>query len=193
MARTKAFDEAIILDKALRLFWCKGYEATSMQDLVDGLGLSRSSIYDTFGDKRNLFLKTVELYRRQQARDLIQFLQNAPLTLQSIEGLLQATAEECIRDADRKGCFMVNTSLELLNRDPEIEQAVTQNNGQMEGAFREFLTNLQHQGALASHKSPVDLARFLLSSLSGLKVVGVAHPDRLFLRSIIQSTMEALK
>ena len=64
MARTKDFDEDEVLTKAMNLFWLNGYNGTSMQDLVDGLGISRSSLYDTFGDKRSLFLKTLENYKK---------------------------------------------------------------------------------------------------------------------------------
>ena len=64
MARTKDFDEDEVLDKAMYLFWNQGYNGTSMQDLVDGLGISRSSLYDTFGDKHSLFIKTLENYKK---------------------------------------------------------------------------------------------------------------------------------
>ncbi|MEJ0106748.1 MAG: helix-turn-helix domain-containing protein [Bacteroidota bacterium] len=60
MARTKVFDEQMVLDKAMNLFWQKGYNATSAQDLVNGLSISRSSLYDTFGDKHSLFVKALK-------------------------------------------------------------------------------------------------------------------------------------
>ncbi len=193
MARTKAFDEEQILHKALKLFWCKGYEATSMQDLVEGLGINRSSMYDTFGDKKNLFLKALKLYRDQQARDLINFLNNAPAEKTSIARLLDNIADEVIQDADRKGCFMVNTTLELASRDKDVEEIVVENNLQVETAFRYFLVRLQENGQLAPEKSPIDLARFLLSSISGMKVSAVAKPDPVFLRSVVKSILKVVE
>src|ERR1700758_1767481 len=110
MARTKDFDEDEVLAKAMNLFWLKGYNATSMQDLVDGLGISRSSLYDTFGDKHALFVRSLENYRQGVALKMQNILNEAPTAKDAVRGLLDLTTRELLSDAEHKGCFLVNAA-----------------------------------------------------------------------------------
>src|SRR6201995_145682 len=98
MARTKDFDEDEVLLKAMHLFWLKGYNGTSMQDLGDGLGISRSSMYDTFGDKHTLFLRSLENYRQGMTAKLQAVVNNAPDAKEAVRGLLNLTTRELLGD-----------------------------------------------------------------------------------------------
>src|ERR1700761_1056657 len=113
MARTKDFDEDEVLDKAMYLFWNQGYNGTSMQDLVDGLGISRSSLYDTFGDKHSLFIKTLENYKKNASAKLEAIIANAPSAKEAVKQLLEYTTRELLSDQQHKGCFMVNAAVEV--------------------------------------------------------------------------------
>src|ERR1700753_1582272 len=108
MARTKDFDEDEVLKKAVNLFWLKGYNATSMQDLVDGLGISRSSLYDTYGDKHTLFIKALEAYKAQSAGSMCGIVSNMDSAKEAIRQLFDFTTKQLLSDEQHKGCFLVN-------------------------------------------------------------------------------------
>src|SRR5210317_807979 len=110
MPRVKLFDEQEVLTKAMNLFWKQGYAATSVQDLVSHLGINRASLYDTFGDKEQLFRKSFELYRRINIEGLKQFLESYEDIREGFSKLFENAIQESITDKDRKGCFVVNTT-----------------------------------------------------------------------------------
>jgi TetR/AcrR family transcriptional repressor of nem operon len=103
MARTKDFDEDDVLEKAVELFWRKGYNATSMQDLVDGLGISRSSLYDTFGDKHTLYIRALEKYKALGSGQMCSIVSNAASAKEAIRKLLELAIGEASADEQRKG------------------------------------------------------------------------------------------
>src|ERR1700712_5791995 len=111
MARTKDFDENEVLTKAIQLFWYKGYNATSMQDLVDGLGISRSSLYDTYGDKHTLYIKALESYQGKASAEICAVMNNTELVKTNIRRLLQYITDGLLDDKMHKGCFMVNAEV----------------------------------------------------------------------------------
>ena len=112
MGRNKVFDEKVVLEKALNLFWEKGYNGTSAQDLVDTLGISRSSLYDTFGDKYQLFKTTLLHYQTQFAGSMIEMIDNSDNCEETLKKIFQYVILESIQQEFSKGCFMVNSSVE---------------------------------------------------------------------------------
>src|SRR5579864_8708626 len=111
MARTKDFNETEVLAKAIKLFWQKGYNGTSMQDLVDGLGISRSSMYDTFGDKHTLFIRSLENYRKMATNEMKGIVDSAPTAKEAIRRMFEYTIAELLSDKQHKGCFLVNAGV----------------------------------------------------------------------------------
>src|ERR1700754_1337851 len=109
MPRTKSFNEEEMLDKAKDLFWRKGFNGTPPQDILDETGLSRSSLYDTYGDKQSLFLKTLKRYRDRETAAVITHLDGAEDVPLAIRRLFQETYQECFAPQGRRGCFMINT------------------------------------------------------------------------------------
>src|ERR1700733_563742 len=112
MARTKDFDETQVLAKAIKLFWQKGYNGTSMQDLVDALGISRSSLYDTFGDKHQLYIKALESYEQAETAKRNKALDKSIPARTAIRQLLDYTLQDLISDKQHKGCFLTNAAVE---------------------------------------------------------------------------------
>src|SRR6478735_2881087 len=106
MARTKDFDESEVLAKAVKLFWLKGYNATSMQDLVDSLGISRSSLYDTYVDKHTLYLKALEFYQNLAQQQICKISSKAESAKQAIKHLLEFVTDNLLADKQHKGCFL---------------------------------------------------------------------------------------
>jgi TetR/AcrR family transcriptional repressor of nem operon len=192
MARTKDFDETEVLAKAIELFWQKGYNGTSMQDLVDTLGISRSSLYDTFGDKHQLYLKALQTYKQNQAAIRDQIL-NAPVPAKTaIRQLLDLILFEMIRDKQHKGCFLINSAVETASNDKETSAIICENDVQLENAFYEVIKRGQNKGEISGKQDPRTLARFLFNIIVGIRVTGKSATDKAAFKDIIDLTMSVL-
>ncbi|MDT0449113.1 TetR/AcrR family transcriptional regulator [Streptomyces hesseae] len=172
MARTKEFDPDAALQSALELFWERGYEATSMADLVERLGIARASLYSTFGGKHDLYLKALERYGEQQNPRIVAELSQPGPALPAVRALVRRFAAEAAGDAPRRGCFVTNTAVELGPRDPAAARRVEEAWHHMETALTSALIRAAAQGELPEDRDPVALARMLLVLLQGLRVTG---------------------
>ena len=181
MARTKEFDPDAALRAALELFWARGYEATSLADLVEHMGVARASIYATFGDKRALYLKALDLYGEVTDPGLLARLSAPGPALPAVRDLVKSYAEEAAGENGRRGCFVVNTAVELAPHDPLAARRVQANWDFLETALTSALMRAQAQGELAGESDPRALARLLLVVMQGLRVMGKAGapPQRL--------------
>lgn len=168
MPRTKSFNEEETLDKAKELFWQKGYHGTPPQDILDCTGLSRSSLYDTYGDKHTLFVKTLRRYRQRETAAVIAYLDGAADPAQAIRRIFHEAYDAMMTKKPRKGCLMVNTLNELAPHDAEVEAIVRENRQAIEDAYTRAVKRGQQQGQIARTHQPRILARFLLNSLWGL-------------------------
>lgn len=176
MARTKEFDPDAVLQKAMELFWEKGYEATSMTDLVERLGIARASIYATFGGKRELYLKAYDRYL-ENGIDIIGLLSQPGPALPAVRALVERYAEEAAQDTRHRGCLVVNTAVELAPHDRTLARRVEANWDMIETALASALTRAQAQDELGADKNPRALARFLLTMMQGLRVIGKSSDD----------------
>lgn len=181
VARTKEFDPEAALRAALELFWERGYAATSMADLVERTGVARASIYATFGGKRELYLKALDRYGELTDPGLLAGLSQPGPVLPAVRALVERYAREAAGDGGRRGCFVVNTAVELAPRDPLAARRVQANWDFLETALTSALMRAQAQGELAEGSDPRALGRFLLVLMQGLRVMGKAatEPDRL--------------
>lgn len=192
MARTKEFDEIAVLNKAVNLFWCKGFNGTSAQDLVDTLGISRSSLYDTFGDKRNIFIKALQLYRQNMAGKMIAFIDNSENVEKSIKDIFKMATTEAIEDKLFKGCFMVNTTIELAPHDKEIAEIVNQNMQDIEDALCRAIKKGQDEGVFSTRQTARSLARFLFNNITGIRVAAKSSSDKKVYDDIVKVALSAL-
>ena len=192
MARPREFEREEVVEKALGVFWRQGYQATSVQDLVEATGLNRGSLYDTFGDKHGLFLEVVEHYRSHvTARRLAKLEEPGPARAK-IETFFKEVIEFSVGEGRLLGCLMTNSAIELAPHDRDTRLAVAANMAAMEGTFRRVLTRAKKDGELAADKSPADLARFLTATANGLRVMAKVTPERAALRSVVRIALEAL-
>jgi TetR/AcrR family transcriptional repressor of nem operon len=171
MARTKEFNEDQALDKAIEIFWHKGYNGTSAQDLVTHLGLSRSSLYDTFGDKQKLFVKALKRYQEQGQNYIIELLENSENVKVTFTEIFKRAVIESLEDRITKGCFMVNSAVELAMHDSEIARIVHENQKVMEEAFYKALKKGQESGQISTKQDARLLARFIFNNYSGIRVL----------------------
>jgi TetR/AcrR family transcriptional repressor of nem operon len=181
VARTKEFDPDAVLRAALDLFWERGYEATSMADLVEHLGVARASIYATFGNKRDLYLKALDRYSDLVDPDLLRELSQPGPALPAVRAVIERYAREAGDDSGRRGCFIVNTAVEVAPHDPQAARRVAASWDHLETAITSALIRAQAQGELTPDKDPRALARLLLVLMQGIRVVGKvqAEPRRL--------------
>lgn len=193
MARTKDFDEKAVLDKAVCLFWNKGYNATSMQDLVDNLGISRSSLYDTFGDKHELYLRALSNYQEQGAKQLMAIAGSAQNGKEAVRGLLDHITANMLGDRERKGCFMVNANVETATHDAEVMKVITRNEGMVEEAFYQAIKKGFESGEFRSKQDPRALARFVSNTIKGIQVSAKSVKDRKVFEDIVETTMLLFK
>jgi TetR/AcrR family transcriptional repressor of nem operon len=192
MARTKDFDENEVLTKAIQLFWYKGYNGTSMQDLVDGLGISRSSLYDTYTDKHTLFVKALESYQTAGAARIQEIVDNSVSAKETIKRLLQLATTDLLDDKQQKGCFMVNAEVEVAPHDAEVNNLVCKNDQQMEEAFYKVIQQGKDSGEIKNAQDARALARFVINAVKGMRVSAKSVTDKAFFDDIIALTISAL-
>lgn len=177
MARSKEFDPDAALQAALELFWERGYEATSMADLVEHLGVARASLYATFGNKHDLYLTALKRYVETRAPDPIELLSQPGPALPAVRALVELYAEESIADERRRGCLIVNAAAELMPQDTAVTRFVEAKWAALEAALTSALIRARAQGELGPDADPAALARFLLVVLQGLRITAKGSPD----------------
>ena len=190
MARTKEFDKEEVLTKAMYAFLHHGYEATYMHKLVSTMGINRGSLYDTFGDKRSLFLAAIALYEEIVVKNTIASLTTPEAGKQTIvdlfRGLVVSMAkEECY------SCLMTNTAVELYPHDAEAKRAIDTHFSQIARAFKQTLNKARTREI----KKDCDLdamANYLTSNLQGLRVMGKVNRDFETLNSIVDVVVSVL-
>lgn len=180
VARPKEFDPEEVLDRALELFWERGYEATSMADLVEHLGIGRASLYATFGSKHELYLKALDRYLLKVNPSPIEFLSRPGPALPLVRALVERYADEAACDSKKRGCMVANAAVERLPGDRLVARRVEMAWDTLEAALAAALHRAQAQGELSPEKDPRALARFLLIFLQGMKVVSKTQstPER---------------
>lgn len=192
MAGRKQFDRDAALDRAMSLFWERGYAASSVQDLVQRTGVNRQSLYDTFGDKHDLFLQALERYRQLGARQFRSLLAGDAPIRDRFARFFEHYLDDAATDDRCRGCFLVNSTLELGGRDPDTILLLCRNLDSSESLFERALAEAKGRGELAESSDPRKLARFLYSSLTGLRVIGKTSPERGRLRDIVEITLAAI-
>ena len=192
MARTKDFDENEVLTKAIQVFWHKGYNGTSMQDLVDGLGISRSSLYDTYTDKHTLFVKALESYQNSGAGKIQEIINNSGSAKDIVKRLLEFATNELLGDKQQKGCFMVNAEVEVAPHDAEVNSLVCKHDQQMEEAFYQGIKKRQDSGEIKNQQDARALSRFIFNTVKGMRVTAKSITDKSVFDDIIKLTISAL-
>jgi TetR/AcrR family transcriptional repressor of nem operon len=190
MARTIAFDRDEVLDKAAELFRERGYEATSTQDLVEHMGIARASLYNTFGDKHQLFLAALQRYQDIHAGEIGRMLQTEPALL-GIRKVFEFVGREAVRDP--RGCLVINTTMESPHSERDIQSFCEQSARLGEMSFRFALERARLAGELPPGANIAALARFLHNAFLGLRTLGHTHPSRETVQDVIETTLAALR
>ncbi|AIF50212.1 TetR/AcrR family transcriptional regulator [Pelosinus sp. UFO1] len=169
MGRSKEFEESVVLQKAMELFRKQGYEKTSLSDLVEHMGIHRRSLYDTFGDKHTLFLKTIDCYGEFIKARLTSEILRAETAKQAIQCIFDFTIEG---SGDRLlGCLFVNAATELASRDKEVEEKTKEAFMQAEHFLAELIRKGQQTGEFLCDLEAEVVAESLHNTLLGLRVL----------------------
>ncbi|MFF5387083.1 TetR/AcrR family transcriptional regulator [Streptomyces sp. NPDC013012] len=193
MARTKEFDPDAALRAALELFWARGYEATTMADLVEHLGVGRASLYATFGNKHELYLKALDRYTEANDPRLVEELSAPGPALPAVRALVRRFAAEAATDGERlNGCFVTNSAAELGPHDTAVARQVELSWEQLETLLHAALVRARAGGELPAGRDPRALARMLLVLLQGVRVVGKASGDPARVRDAAEQALTLL-
>lgn len=193
MARPREFNVDTALERAMDIFWSKGYEATSLDDLCEVTGLSRSSFYATFGSKRSLLLQSVDRYVEQRNPKLAAILAQPLPIHDAFAALARQFIDQIVSGPGRRGCFLGNCAAELPRNDRAAMARVRLGLESTEATFCDALARAQSRGDLAADADVSALARFLMSGFQGLRLVGKVNPDRATLEDIAGIMLRCLE
>ncbi|MFD2934173.1 TetR/AcrR family transcriptional regulator [Spirosoma flavum] len=194
MARPPKFDRVVMLDKAMRLFWRKGYELTSIQDLTQALTIHPGTLYDTFGDKKALFLEAFDRYVETVGFPILTVLQQPEATLTSIQLFFSEQYHLLLSNEGKWGCLITNTAIGLGPFDPLVTQKVANYQTTVETIFVQLIDKAQTVGEISprSLESIWAMARLLNSCLQGMRVVARTNPDAKQLDDIVRGVTNLL-
>ena len=193
MARPKEFDQDQALQKAMEVFWSRGYEAASIRDLVEHMGINRQSLYDTFGDKHALYLKALERYQEVETRKVIELLEGNSSVKKALRQLFSGVAAGSLCQGQQRGCLMGNAMSELAGRCKATAARTSSNMAAVEGALYRALLRGKKSGELTEVRDPRAVARFLCSSLQGLVLMAKATGDHKALGDVVKVTLSVVE
>ena len=189
MVGVKQFDPHDVLNRAMMIFWERGYEATSIQDLVRATGLNRGSLYATFIDKKHLFLAILKHYAERVGNPLLAELAD-PDPRRAIERMFAAILRRTSDPTQPRGCLITNTALECPQSGDDISRTIAAWVGQQEAAVYHVLLRAQAEGSLDRAHDCRALARFFVGVAQGLNVVHKAMADPAVLQDMIRTAMQ---
>ncbi|MFF4114895.1 TetR/AcrR family transcriptional regulator [Streptomyces sp. NPDC001714] len=190
MARTREFDIDQATDRAMDLFWRRGYAETSLQDLLQELAIGSGSFYAAFGSKEQLYVRALDRYTSLQGSDLEKALDGTTEIRPAIRKVLSSMIEADLADPTR-GCLVVNTSTQCAEQ-PAAADRVTAAIRQVESLLAGALEQAQARGEISPDKDPRKLARFLTTFVQGIRIVGQARTGREFAEDALDTAMRVL-
>jgi TetR/AcrR family transcriptional regulator, transcriptional repressor for nem operon len=189
---SKQFDPDVALSQAMKVFWARGYEAASLSELLDQMGIGKKSLYDTFGNKRSLFLKALDYYAQTEIKSIRNQLLAPGSPLANLENVLQ-NLQQTHSMPGSKGCMVGTNIADFDTSDAEIAAVLRGHLRALEDAYCTVVTRAQKAGEIRSTADPRDLARMLLVQTQGMALLGRVLDSETLLRSTVQATIALLK
>jgi TetR/AcrR family transcriptional repressor of nem operon len=194
MARQREFDKEKVLENAMLLFWTQGYEATSVRDLNAAMGISSSSMYEFFGDKRAIFLAALERYCGIEQSLVAQIAASTPSAQAFIETLFASINDPVLDDTNIRGSFAFNTMVEFGTRDPDVTAQLVAHYYKIADIIAAVVADAQAAGTITSQAAPLDLAHTILTTLQGVVTVnGILsdYPYRAPITRLLSSLLDS--
>jgi TetR/AcrR family transcriptional repressor of nem operon len=193
MARLKAFDEDRALDAAVDCFWLRGYEATSVRDLADAMGIGGTSLYNAYGDKRELFSRSLQRYAERSMRERIARLEANHRPKEAIRAFLAEIIDRSLKDPDRKGCLLVNSALDVAPHDAEIGKVVGGYLDELRAFFRRNIEAARAAGQVPRTIDAEETSGHLLGVLAGIRVLARTGARRKLLEAVARPALDLLE
>jgi TetR/AcrR family transcriptional repressor of nem operon len=191
VGRPKEFERDDVLGAALDVFWAKGYDATSLDDLTSAMGIGRASLYNEFGDKHSLFIEALDRYRVARLTQLSDVLENGPSARAGIAAAMRGTVDLLWADGNRRGCLMVNSAAELAASDPAVATRAAEAFERTENAFHSALARGKRSGDFDANLNVRATARYLANTLSALRLLAKTT-DRKVAEDVVEVTLRTL-
>jgi TetR/AcrR family transcriptional repressor of nem operon len=192
MSRPREFDEASALEAAVQRFWQYGYEATSMRDLTASMGLSAPSLYNAFGDKHALFSRALNRYLDCTTRDRLGRMESSLAPKEALRRFFAEIIEHSMNDRQRKGCFLVNSALEVAPHHSALSALIAEQFAEIEGFFKRCILAAQADGTAPGNVDANNTARLLLGVLLGIRVLARSAPNRSLLKGVVAPALALL-
>ena len=193
MARLKEFDEDRAIDLAVDCFWAHGYEATSVRDLAEAMGIGGASLYNAYGDKRELFVRALERYANRSMRERVARIESRHGPKAAIGAFLAEIIDRSVKDRDCKGCLLVNSALDVAPHDAEIGKLVAGYLDEIRAFFRRSLEMARKSGEVSKRLDPEAVSAHLLGVLLGIRVLARTGAKRKLLESVAQPALDLLE
>jgi TetR/AcrR family transcriptional repressor of nem operon len=191
MTRPKEFDPEMALQTAVKVFWRLGYERTSLDLLIKEMGISKQSLYDTFGDKRSIYFRAMRHYRKSTNDSLRQLFTREKSVRDGFLKIFGSMIAES-RDQHEQGCLLMSANLSRDLSDTEMAKFLRANQREVERIFTAALTRAQERGEIAPAKSPVALAKFFVATIQGMRGLARLNHDRKELEHISRVAISSL-
>lgn len=192
VGRPLTFSPNKAVQAAMETFWSRGYEATSLQDLLRSTGLSKSSLYQTFGSKQQLFARCFVHYCQWRSARMRARLEQAATGWAFIEETFVGVADGAERGLETRGCLLMNTASEFGQRDPAVAALVADGLSCFASVFRDAVVRAQAEGAIPPQRDPQVLADYLVANMSGLRTMAKAGMDSARLRDVARNILRGL-
>jgi len=192
MARLKAFNEERAIDAAVDCFWARGYEATSVRDLAESMGIGGSSLYNAYGDKRALFGKSLERYANRSMRERIARLEARHQPKQAVQAFRAEIIDRSLKDPDRRGCLLVNSALDVAPHDARIGRVVAGYLDEIRAFFRRNLEAARKANQVPRKLDPDKVSGHLLGVVLGIRVLARTGAKRRLLEGVARPALDLL-
>ena len=193
MPRPREFDEGTALQAAMECFWQRGYEATSLRDLTASMGLTAPSLYNAFGDKQKLFARALERYLDNTTRGRLRRLEQTLAPKAALHRFFAEIVEHSINDRQRKGCFLVNSALEVAPHNAECRGVIAAQFAEIEAFFKRCIRAAQADKTASFDIDASDTARLMLGVLLGIRVLARTKPERGVLEGVVRPALMLLE
>lgn len=193
MARQREFEKNEVIGKAMLLFWERGYEATSMRDLIDFMGISSSSLYTVFGDKRGVFLAALEQFCEWERARITQMARDEVTPERFIERLFSSVEDAVQPEAPTQGSFALNAMVEFGTRDSGVTQLLLAHYFGIAQIIANVIQQGQQKATIGSQQDPLDLAYTILSTLHGVATLKGVKPDFTHTAAITQLIIRLIR
>lgn len=190
--RPKEYDDDVVIDAAMEVFWTHGYEASSTQELCERTGLGRGSLYHAFGSKQNLYEQALRRYQELGIKAQTDILAGPGSAKERLRALLQWGVDGDLDPVTRRSCMALFSVMERSSKDPVIEQINRVYVNKLEAALCHVMAVGQRNGEIAADRPALVLTRAFLASYYGLRILGQSMPDREFLHDVLEGTLATL-